>query len=209
MTTKIAVYNQALAHLGERKLASLTEAREPRYKLDDQWTAAIRLCLERVLLNSSLRTVLIDASTSIEPAFGMRYAFPKPEDWIRTLTVSDSDSLSLFEGWQDEGGYWYADIDQLYVQFVSDHAEYGGDLGNWPETFAEYVAVCLARRVAPGLTASVEKQDYLFKLEKRFRVDARGMDAMNQPVSRPPSGTWVRSRSTGAVVQPHPARSIT
>ena len=37
MTDKLSIYNGALSILGERRLASLTENREPRYKLDDVW----------------------------------------------------------------------------------------------------------------------------------------------------------------------------
>ena len=35
MATKLGLYNRALRVLGETKLSSLSEAREPRYILDD------------------------------------------------------------------------------------------------------------------------------------------------------------------------------
>src|SRR5215813_10724733 len=198
MTSKLEVYNLALRHLGERKLASLAEAREPRRAIDDVWERGVRYCLEQGLWNFALRTVLLDASPSISPAFGYTHAFAKPGDWIRTAQVADNETLRppLLD-YSDEADLWYANCDPLYVQYVSDAVSYGFDLSRWTETFTEYVAVTLARRICKGITSSESVHDELMRLEKRARSDARAKDAMNQAVAFPPQGTWVRSRTGG------------
>jgi hypothetical protein len=197
VASKLATYQHALHYAGQRKIADLTEAVEPRYLLDDHWTACVRYCLERGMANFALRTIQIDASTSVEPAFGFAYAFLKQSDWIRTVTISDNETLSDFNAWRDEGNYIYADVDPIFWQYVSDGDSYGNDLSLWPETFEDYVAIRLAKLIAPVLTASQEKMDWLEKAEKRARVTARATDAMNQPIQRPPTGTWARSRGLG------------
>ena len=46
MTDKLTVYNETLGLLGERKLASLTEQREPRRVLDGFWDQTVAYCLD-------------------------------------------------------------------------------------------------------------------------------------------------------------------
>lgn len=199
MASRLEIYNDALAHLGERKLASLTEAREPRRKLDDQWDRGVRYCLEQGLWNFALRTVQVDSSASFTPTFGYTKAFEKPTDWIRTAVISDNEMLSPpLLRYSDEVDLWYADVDPLFAQYVSDDTTYGADVSRWPETFAEYVACHLARKICRGLTSSLSDFDELLKLERKLRADARSKDAMNQAPAFPPQGTWSRSRSGGA-----------
>lgn len=198
MPSKLELYNDALAHNGERKLASLTEAREPRRKLDDQWDRGLRYCLEQGLWNFAMRSGQFDSSPSLTPAFGYQFAFEKPSDWIRTAQVSADERFSQpLLNYSDEQGIWYADVDPIFVQVVSDDTAYGLDLSLWPETFAEYVACHLARKIVRGLTSSITDFDELLKLEKRLLNSARAKDAMNQAIGFPPRGSWSRSRSGG------------
>jgi hypothetical protein len=200
MATKLGLYNDALAHLGERKLVTLADDDESRHTLDLHYDRAVRYCLEQGLWNFALRAVAADASASLAPAFGYAHAFEKPADWIRTAQVSADQRfaapLACYE--EEGGGLWYADVDPLYVQYVSDDAGYGRDLAHWPETFADYVGCHLARRVCLRLTASETRLERLERLEQRLRIDARAKDALNQAVGRMPPGDWVKSRGAGA-----------
>ncbi|HET99682.1 MAG TPA: hypothetical protein ENH89_04810, partial [Aurantimonas coralicida] len=66
-TDQLALYNIALAAVGERSIASLTEGREPRRLLDEIWNrgaGAIEYFLEQGYWNFAIRTVQIDRSTS-------------------------------------------------------------------------------------------------------------------------------------------------
>ena len=69
MPSQLSIYNGALSILGERKLASLTENREPRYKLDDVWgNDLIRRVLQMGQWNFAKRTIELDASPSVTPS---------------------------------------------------------------------------------------------------------------------------------------------
>ena len=73
MTTQLTLYNNALHLIGERKLSSLSENRECRRLLDTVWDRpAIDDCLERGQWNFAIRSVHIDHSPSVEPAFPCR-----------------------------------------------------------------------------------------------------------------------------------------
>lgn len=199
MASKLGLYNEALGHLRERRLASLTETREPRRVLDDYYDGVLAYCLERGFWNWAMRAVEIDASDAITPQFGYANAFEKPEDWVRTYTISDSDMLAppLLEV-IDEGSIWYADCDPLYVKYVSDNAAYGMDLGVWPASFADYVALRLALRAGPRIASvSADTLEYLRTEERRALAAAMSKDAMDEPPGIPPRGTWATARGGG------------
>lgn len=198
MTTKLEVYQDALLALGQERLAALTEANTARYALDDAYDKAVSYCLEQGFWNHAMRTVQIDSSATVEPAFGYAFAFLKPPDFVRLFGMSVEETMSQpLLRFVDEAGYWYADSDPLYAKFVSDDTAYGRDLSLWPETFAEYVSLRLAVRTCKRITGS-SPDDSLMKAEKKALSDARSKDAMNEPPGFPPRGTWVQSRYWGS-----------
>lgn len=199
MTTQILVYNQALSLMGERRLTSTSEARDARYHLDNSYAVALSYCLEQGFWNFAMRAAQLDASVSVEPSFGYQFAFTKPTDWVRTYIISASETFDpQLLTINDEAGYWYANVDPLFIKYVSNDTSYGADLSLWPETYAHYVASRLAVMTAPAIcTASETKMSELYAIEKRARVDARSKDAMNEPPQFPPRGSWSQSRGGG------------
>lgn len=195
-TTKLSLYNGALRNLGEGKLASLSEDRGPRRILDDIWdSGAVDACLERGQWNFAMRTVKADYSPSVEPSFGYQRAFDKPVDWIRTTGLCSDEYFNFpLNQYRDEAGFWYADLDTIYVRFVSNHETYGNDLSLWPESFVKCMELYLAVEACEPITQSASKLDKLSRsLEKAFTF-ARGKDAMDEATSFPPQGRWATSR---------------
>jgi hypothetical protein len=197
MTSKLEIYNEALAALGERKIASLTEDREPRRVLDDFYTGAMAYCLERGFWNWAIRTVQLDHSSSIDPPFGYSFAFTKPDDWVRTYVISANETLEppLLK-YVDEGGLWYADADPIYLRYVSSDTAWGMDLSLWPRSFAAFAATRLAARACKRITGSNAPDD-LLRDEKQSQANALSKDAMDEPPGFPPTGSWVTSRGGG------------
>lgn len=196
MPSKLTVYNGALRECGERKLSSLTENREPRRVLDSVWdNDFIRQCLSEALWNHAMRTVELTYSPSLSPEFGYRYAFDKPTDWLRTASVCSDDRFTApLLQYNDEAGYWFADLETIYVRYVSDDPEYGADLSLWPAKFTEYVETKLAAKSAKRITGSDSEAARIDKLAKDKLKGARSVDAMNEPTKFAPEGSWVSSR---------------
>lgn len=196
MTTKLALYNKVLVEfLGERKLASLTEAREPRRALDDAYDSAVLWCLRRGAWNFAVRAIEIGASTTLEPAFGWENAFSKPDDWIRTIQVSDNENFDPpLMTWSEEASIWYANVTPLFVQYLSNDALYGLNLGAWPEDFTEFVAARMAEKTCLRITNDKTLWAEIKKDRRLARNDASGDDAMDNAPGHAPLGTWSRAR---------------
>jgi hypothetical protein len=194
VATKLGLYNAALLILGERRIANLTEAREPRRALDDAYDDAVAYCLEGGFWNFAMRAVQADHSDVVTPEFGYQYAIARPSDFVRLYTFGstptfDPPLLDIV----DEPNYWYTNVDPLYVKYVSNDAAYGMDLSLWAESFTDYVATRLAVKTCKRITGKYP-DEALVKEEKRALAIARSKDAMDEPVGFPPRGTWVTSR---------------
>ena len=201
MATRLTLYNGALRLLGQTNLEDTDEAREPRYALDDAYDkGAVKHCLEQGMWNFAMRSVEIDKDDSISPSFGLKYAYTKPTDWVRTAIVASDEYFSspLTDlGLRDEAQYWYSDLTTMWVQYVSNDAAYGGDLSLWPQTFVQYVEAFLAAEICPRLGQSNEKYEQILKLTERRLLDARAMDGMNEGAKFMPAGSWTTARRGG------------
>lgn len=197
MPSQLTLYNNALLLCGERSLASLTEEREPRRLLDQVYDSggAIKTCLEMGQWNFAMRATQVDYDTSIEPDFGYRRAFEKPSDWVLTSALCSDEYFQVpLTQYVDEAGYWYADLDTIYVRYVSNGVTYGMDLAAWPESFREVVEAYLAKRIVRKLTGSKEREDEADEHLEKMLKRAKSRAAMAGPTMFPAAGSWVRAR---------------
>ncbi len=199
-TSQLKLYNGALRECGERSLASLSEDREPRRKLDEVWDGGrfVTSILEEGDWNFATRSIEAEADEGLTPDFGLPNGFEKPEDWVRTSMVcSDEFFKSPYNNYTDEAGHWYAGLDTLYIQYVSNDADYGLDYSKWPESFTTWAEKRLALKVHKRLTAAKSDYDELKKDEKKWLIMARAKDARAQGAVFMPRGNWSAARNSG------------
>lgn len=195
MASKLGIYNAALVEVGESTLSTLTDDVEARYVIDAKYDDVLAECLESGLWNFAMRLVKIDANTSVSAGFGYNYVFDKPSDWVRTAGLSASEYITppLLD-YEDFTTYWLADVDPIYVRYVSNDASYGGDLSEWTALYSKFVAKSLARDICERLSQNNSKWEQLEREAKRAKRDALNKDAMNEPTKFPPQGSWTSAR---------------
>lgn len=193
---KLGLYNSALRLMGERKLASLAEVQESRRVLDGIWDEdVIKTCLEQGQWAWASRTIRMEPSNTVAPDFGFRYAFEKPDDWVRTVMISADEYFSeALNRFKDEAGYIWCDLDILYLSHVSDDVNYGRDFSLWTPSFQRYVTAYMAYEGSLRLTASHSIQDRLEQQMAKRLSDAQSKDAVTRPVQFPSRGSWVGAR---------------
>lgn len=203
-TTRLQLYNDALQLCGERFLSALSDTGEARRQLDQVWSSnGVNYCLEQGQWQFAMRTQQVEVDESFgTPDFGYRYAFTKPEDWIRTSAVcSDAYFRSPLLRYSDEMGHWFADIQPIYVKFVSSDSDYGGDLSLWPASFCAYAAAYFASKIIARLGGErAEQKALLFGVDgkggtlDRTLTEAKSQAASTQPTQFFAEGSWVQSR---------------
>lgn len=193
----LGLYNRALGFLGERKLTSLVEAREPRRALDDVYADVLDECLEAGPWKHARRTVQLTASNSVTPAFGYEYAFDVPADLLEIYLLTAAPNGPPMNDWVNEAGFIRAHFDTLYLTYVSNDASYGVKFSAWSPAFARYVGAALGARICMRITQSADKTQLAEKAEERYRRAALSLDARDGPPGQIPTGTWVLSRRHG------------
>lgn len=196
MATRLGLYNGALRILGEPRLEALTDDVPIRYELDALWDGDfVKQVLEQGQWNFATRAARIEYDPDFTAEYGYRRRFEKPEDFVRTMGVCrDEYFREPLLDYLDEVGYWWSDVDELFVRFVSKGDTYGGDLSKWPESFASFVEAFLASECCALATYS-DKQAEIENHMRRAKLEAQSLDAMEQPSKQPPKGSWASSRS--------------
>ena len=194
--TQLQIYNDALILCEERMLASVTEARKPRYLLDQVWNnGGVQACLEEGLWTFAMRTVCMQPNPAIQPQYGYRNAYQKPSDYVRTAGISsDAYFTSALTQFADEDGYWWCDLAALYVKYVSKDQNYGLNLTMWPESFKQFVVAHFADKIVCSLTHDKQIQAKVQNTRKTTLYSSRGKDSMNEPPGFFPRGQLSRAR---------------
>lgn len=198
MATKLGLFNAALLEIGEARLASLTEAREARYVLDDCYDNVLADCLEAGQWNFAVRTVQLAADTGINPNFGHPEIFAKPSDWVRTVGLATDELLQCpltdFD-YKDEVGYWATNVTPIYVAYVSNDASFGLNLTAWPRGFTRFVEVALADRIVLRIAQNSGEKERLETVAlPRAKRMALSRDAMNEGDKFRRRSTWNSAR---------------
>lgn len=195
---QLGLYQGALRMVGERKLSSLTEARRPRYLLDDVWAEdPVKACLEAGEWAFATRTVMMEAEDGVTPDFGYTYGFEKPEDWVRTVSVSlDEYFKTPLKEHRDEGGFLWLDSPEVFFSYVSDDTSWGRNMSLWTPSFINYAQSYLAKKICPTIVNSTTTIDQIDKEMEKYLSKAGGKNALTRPTHDMPPGGWVRARGT-------------
>jgi hypothetical protein len=197
MTDQLSIYNGALTILGERKLATLDDNVPYRYDLDDIWdNDMVNRCLQMGQWNFAARSVELAASPEVTPGFGYQFAFDKPpSDFIRTMMVCYDEYFDRpITRYSDEGQWIFADVELVYLKYVSNDDLFGQDYSLWPANFTEFVEHYLAYKAAPNLAGLDMKERTMEAKFERALLKAKSTDAMESPAKFAPKGGWAESR---------------
>lgn len=197
-SSKLLLYQGACQAVGTRRLASLTENQLSRRELDSVFErGGIKQCLSMAQWKFAIRAQRLDYDPDVEPDFGLRRAFAKPSDWTRTAAVCSDEYYSepiIHTNIADEAGFWFCDLDTIYVKYVSDDPQFGGDYSLWPENFGAVVEGFFAKEVCLRLTNDKSLKEILDRDFEASLMKAKNTDAMDEGTKFPPLGSWSRAR---------------
>ena len=199
-TSRLDIYNIAADFLGETELATLTEDRELRRKLDQIWThgnGLIYYVLEKGYWSFAKRTVELEPSSNITISFGFSFAYQIPIDYVQLFMLSADDRfLDSLKRYEKETDYFHCDVNPLYMTYISDDAEYGADLSRWPTSVANWAGAYMATKAAPKITSigGAEKKE-IIRQERALLTEARSEHAMDEPPRYPQLSSWASART--------------
>lgn len=195
MADRLEIYRGALRLLGPSNLASLTEDRPERHTLDGVWQTAGDSLLQEGLWNHAIRSSELTYDEDVEPLFGYRYAFSHPEDFVRLANISQTaDYREGLNHYETEAGYFYADLETIYIRYVSNDADYGWNVGAWPVSFATTMSAYLAFESGLPVSADRGNRNDIYTLYQTRLGRAKTLDAVDERVHHSPPGRLTRAR---------------
>lgn len=198
MADKLAVWKQALIHLGKATITTLTDDVEARYVFDGAWPGVVAEAFNAGDWNFAKKSVSLSASGSGTAAPGWTYVWDYPDDYERTIVVSSiADFHTPFYEFLDEGGFLHTNTLPIYLRYISDAKQADDQIPTWPTMFWRLVAMKLAHETAERITGSSTKKQ---ELERELGIalrKAKSVDARNENNKRIATGSWLRSRLGG------------
>ncbi len=183
---KLALYNNALLNLGQRKLDNVTEDRPPRYYLDVAYDlGAVDFCLETARPLFARKTTELD-SPAVSSEHALDQVHTLPADYLAVYAVYADDTLDTpIERYIIEGNTLACDHAVVYLRYVSD--EDNETYTNWAVSFANvvsaYLAVQVSTKIAPD---EYEKMVELFTEQVRVVSE---LDRVSEPEKRSSGAT--------------------
>lgn len=203
VATRLSIYNGACSVIGERALVAASpgatysvENRESRRALDDIWDrGGVNTCLSMGLWNFAARGIQWNYDPSFTPPWGYQCAFGLPADWVRWRGVYQDPYMSVpMLQYKDEGSFFYCDLQQLWVDYVSNDGNFGMNMARWPDNFQRYVEAYFGAAIALRVTGDTKKKDDAEKVRDSLLKRAKSTDAMNEATAMLPPGNWRQAR---------------
>lgn len=193
MTAETDIANAALTKIGATRITSFTDGSKNADRISIQYPFVRDDLLRRHNWNFATKRIKLARSSST-PVSGFDYAYPLPADWIRTVSVSDSDDgvsgVTYREEMLSNQRCLLTDSDQVYLRYIAKIE----DPNAMPADFHMALIVALARAVAVSIANSNTMEDQL-RAEAELALNrAKSSDGMGSTPESRPRGSWATSR---------------
>jgi len=193
MASETDIANAALTKIGASTITSFTDGSKNANRIAIQYPFVRDDLLRRHNWNFATKQLKL-ARSSTTPVSAYDYAYPLPADWLRTISVSDSDSgsagLPFREEIVDNQRCILANSDQVYLRYIAD----ASDPNVMPADFQWALIVALARSVAVSIANSNTMEDQLRSEADTALMRAKSSDGMGATPESRPRGSWATSR---------------
>jgi len=185
--TQTYVANLALALIGTERVNDFNDDDASANIARDVWEIARLEALASHEWRFASTIAILERGTA--PDAGYTYRYQTPADFIRLNAVySDAEMVDAIRDYALRGGYIHCSSEAVYLDYVYDHTT----VGSWPPWFVTYVAGVLAYHIASTQKSTSETDRFMKYAMDRLSM-ARSLDSTQQPVRKPPPGTWIRA----------------
>lgn len=162
MTTTSEICNLALSRLGDKKtVENIDNPTTQTEKTFAKWYDVTRRSALRKLMPNFARVREIWAKSNYTPAFGYKFAYDYHSDCVKILGIGNLDDPDT--DYVVEGNYVFANGEYqtgLPVRYIKDIT----DISKFDDSFIELFSLMLAYNVAPEITESTSRLQYLTQI---------------------------------------------
>ncbi len=96
--------------------------------------------------------------------------------------------------YQDEGQYFFCDLQQLWVMYVSKDKRWGWNMAKWPDNFQRYVELYFGEAICLRVTGDEKLRVDVAARRDKALAKTKSTDAMNEATTLLPPGQWSQAR---------------
>lgn len=205
MASSVEIANRALSKLGAERITSLDDNIKGARAMLARFNLLRDAELEAHPWRFAIKLTTLPALATA-PVYGYAFAYQRPSDDLRPITIGDYaiDSRAIGVQYAVQTGYsnsrapfeivgasiftdYAAPLEYQYIRRVSNSGEF-------PALFVEALASRLAMDAAEELTQSASKQQAAMQDYERALKEARRVNALYRPPQRRRPGAFIQSR---------------
>lgn len=180
MYSKVDICNLALSQLGDKSTVENIDSptKQTERVLAKWYDISRRAALKTMMPNFAIKRDLWALST-VEPAFGYKYAYTYRSDCLKILGIGEADNPDT--GYSVEGGYVLTNTfykDGLPVRYVQDVEA----ITKFNDSFILLFSLFLARNIAPEIT---ESATIISNIEKNIPIKTMEIMALESQENKP------------------------
>lgn len=189
MVSTVDICNLALDELGEAAITALDEGSPVANLCQRNYAPARDQVLRSHPWNFAVTRRRL-ARLSAAPAFGFAYAYQRPTNWLRTISVHGSAAGTDAPPYRMEGDRLLSDAAEIYLRYIARTE----DPNQYDPLFVDALAMRIAARLAKAITQSTGEKERIEALYRDALRKARAVDGVEDFAEQPPDGSWLAAR---------------
>ncbi len=189
MVSTVDICNLALDELGEAAITALDEGSPVANLCARNYAPARDQVLRSHPWNFAVARRRL-ARLSAAPDFGFAYAYQRPTDWLRTISVHAGEGGTDAVAYRMEGDRFLSDAADLYLRYIARIE----DPNQYDPLFVDALAMRIAARLAKAITQSTGEKERIEAVYRDALRKARTVDGVEDFAEQPPDGSWVAVR---------------
>jgi len=190
MPSLVGIANAGLRKVGANTITSFTQGTVNANFINDRFDEMRDSLLEMHQWNFAVKRVKL-AQLTATPAIKFDYAYSLPADYIRAISVHDSNEGQVVVDHKIEDNKVLCSSDEVWMVYVSRVQDPNKMSPLFREALSNYIAVEAATSIAESRTLAEQAQSHFEKSLRR----ARSADSLSDLPDRMPTGSWLRDRT--------------
>jgi len=189
MASEVDICNIALSNLGEKPISARNDANQRARACDNRFDDVRDLVLRSHIWNCALKRAQLTSSATA-PTWGYDYAFPKPAEMLRLITVAENTDGDNSYSFKIEGENIVTDSSSLFILYI----EKVTDTAKYDSLLVQAIALRLATEIAQDITGKTESKNSLMNKYREVLSEARSADAAEGTPQKIEADLWLESR---------------
>lgn len=189
MASIVGLCNRALVAIGAETITAITDGGNNANACNEVYEDARDEMLRAHPWNFAVARAKLGRLAEA-PAFGFRYAYQLPSDWLRTISVHGDEAGVATVRHKHEGRAIHSDAADIYLRYIRRIT----DVNMMDAMFRTALSIRIALDVVDRVAHSESKVARVAKQFEQALRAAKSVDSQEDQPDEIPAGSWIAAR---------------